>query len=594
MDEASLSQNTVAQLKVLLSEQGLPVGGKKADLIARLLANRPTKLLAPGPSPSASTTLALEDDLGPFDEPMSVMMRMKLPLYGPINYGMAVAIGLAFLMISAALIVQPSWLGFEEDYDYQLIDFDPVQTQTFAQNLVNLGHPDWEGRMSGTQEEANAAQYIISEFASMGLQTQLNSFDVPMHKVESEPSLRICVQGFGGNSPCEGPLAVGSVITEFQHRVDYVIQGFSGRSEFTFQQDVQLTDLGNGSDDALWQTAGGTVGYLRSGGSKIGNTLMFSKAAEYNLAGLIRANKDYNCGMIEGNDCVPIFKGSRIDDVTAANGGTIPSDLPFIAMSKDAGEILETTVFNASGPQGVLEMIIDVTNDEEQTIYVPCGIIEGKSTEVVIIGGHHDTVYHAQGAVDDSSGTASVMEMARQMSMIVNETGTPERTIHYCTWGGEEEGLYGSRAYVNANQNFLKENLRLYVNLDMNHVDSDTARGNSVSLFTNNRGDYEHMERITNLYEKENPDMAERYDIRLSLLDGDQGDPDGMPYNSDHGPFVYDLEGKRGRAVVCYGSGSWEYHTYLDTMDRFNAESLGVSITIYGTYVRMLAYNADA
>jgi len=29
-------------------------------------------------------------------------------------------------------------------------------------------------------------------------------------------------------------------------------------------------------------------------------------------------------------------------------------------------------------------------------------------------------------------------------------------------------------------------------------------------------------------------------------------------------------------------------------MDRFNAESLGISVIIYGTYVRMLAYNANA
>ena len=106
--------------------------------------------------------------------------------------------------------------------------------------------------------------------------------------------------------------------------------------------------------------------------------------------------------MIEGNDCVPIFKGSSIDDVTAANGGTIPTDIPFIAMSKDAGEILEAAVFNATGTQGVLEMIIDVTNDQEQTIYVPCGIINGQSEEVVIIGAHHDTVNQGQGAVDDS------------------------------------------------------------------------------------------------------------------------------------------------------------------------------------------------
>ena len=586
MDEDSLSAHTVSELKVMLAEQGLPVSGKKSELIERLAsASEETVWQQATPLP---TTMELEEDLKIFDEPTTMMMRMQRPIYGPINMGMAIAIGLAALMVSAVLVVQPAWLGFETEYEYELIDFDPNQAQTFAQNLVDLGHPDWEGRMSGTDEEANAAQYIISEFAEMGMETQLNAYQVPMHHVNAEPSLQVCTPGIF--NACDGPLAFSDIV-EFQHRIDYVIQGFSGAGLFQFNDGVTVTDLGNGSDDALWQDAANTIGYVRSGGSKIGNTAMYVKAVENDLAALIRVNKDYNCGKIEGNDCVPIFKGSSVDSITEANGGSVPNDIAFIAMSKDAGEILESVVINASGQ---IAMDIDVTNDGERTIYVPCGTIAGKSSDVVIVGGHHDTVYHGQGAVDDTSGTSSVMEMARQFAMITNESGTPERTLQFCTWGGEEEGLYGSRAYVEANQAFLRDHLRLYVNLDMNHVDADANRGNSVSLFTNNADDFGHMERITKMYQKANPEMDERYDIVLSLLTGAQGDDDGMPYNSDHGPFVYDLEGKRGRAVVCYGSGSWEYHTYLDTMDRFNAESLGISVIIYGTYVRMLAYNADA
>ena len=163
------------------------------------------------------------------------------------------------------------------------------------------------------------------------------------------------------------------------------------------------------------------------------------------------------------------------------------------------------------------------------------------------------------------------------------------------TWGGEEEGLYGSRAYVQAFQNSLRDNLRLYLNLDMNHVDADmSTRGNTVTLFGNHQDDIDHVKRIAALYQDERSDVADRYDIRFTTLTGDKGASDGMPYNSDHGPFVYDLgEGERGRAVVCYGSGSWDYHTYADTMDRFNEESLGVSVTIYGTYMRFLAYSND-
>ena len=69
-----------------------------------------------------------------------------------------------------------------------------------------------------------------------------------------------------------------------------------------------------------------------------------------------------------------------------------------------------------------------------------------------------------------------------------------------------------------------------------------------------------------------------------------------MPYNSDHAPFVYNLydgtegAGMYGKAMLCYGSGSSEYHTYLDTMDRFNEESLVVSGIIYGSLVRHLAW----
>jgi hypothetical protein len=578
-----LEGKTVAELKDLLRKQGLPIGGTKAELVERLSS-----------APTDTTLLSLEEDT---KKEVAAGLEETEPWWRSTDVltpQALTAIGVVVLMIAAAFVFRPTWLGFAPSYDYELIDFDQNQARSFAEELVSFGHADWEGRMSGTTEEANVSAYIEAQFAAMGMSTTLHSYQVPMHHVNAEPSLRICVPGFQGLSACEGFGSLGSQITQFQHRVDYVIQGFSGRSDYSFNDEVPVTDLGNGSDEALWSSASGTIGYVRSGGSVTGNTDLMSLAAENDLAGLIRVNKNYNCGKIEGNDCVPIFKGTGIDAITEANGGSVPTELPFIAMSKDAGELLESLIFNATGPTGVLEMIIDVTNDQERTIYVPCGEIRGETSEVVIVGGHHDTVYHGQGAIDDTSGSASVLELARQMSEVVNESGKPERTLRFCTWGGEEEGLYGSRAYVEAFQGNLRNNLRLYINLDMNHVDADFSnRGNSLTLFGNTPEDMEHIQRITELYQNKRDEVADRYDIRISTLLGAKGDPDGMPYNSDHGPFVYDLGGgERGRAVVCYGSGSWEYHTYLDTLDRFNEESLGVSVTIYGTYMRFLAYSA--
>ena len=586
MPQLDYNNMLVAELKQELENFGLPTSGKKSDLVARLMSHSKEPVM-----------ISIEADLIEDDSRYeAIFAKMKTQIVGPLNLGAVIAIGLSLLMISSVLVLKPDWLGFGEDYDYQLIDFDQSQTKIYAEELVALGHPDWEGRMSGTVEEANTSLYILDRLSDMGYEAQSYSYEVPMHHVNSEPSFRLCVQGSLGFSPCDGPVGQvgGSQVTIFQHRVDYVIQGLSGQSEYGFDEDITVTDLGNGTDEALWQSATGTLGYVRMDESRVSNTEMYSYAAQNDLAGIISVNKIINCGQIEGNDCVPIFKGTNYDALVSANGGTIPTDIPFIAMSRDAGDIFEALVINGTAPASI-ELIIDVTNDEERTIYVPCGVIEGRSSEVIIAGAHHDTVYQGEGAVDDTSGVTTVLEMARQLAEIVNNTGVPERTIQFCTWGGEEEGLWGSRAYVAEMQNSLRNNLRLYLNFDMNHVDADFQnRGNSLTLFTNNEDDYGHIKRISNLYIEERNEIANKYDIRYSLLDGAKGESNEMPCNSDYCPFIYELGGKVGRAVSCYGGGAWEYHTYLDTMDRFNEESLHVSGTIYGTYMRLLAYDMNA
>ena len=98
-------------------------------------------------------------------------------------------------MISSVLVLQPSWLGFGDDFDYQLIDFEAEQTRTYAEDLVELGHPEWEGRMSGTIEGVTLRSTLSRDWKKMGYEPQSNEYQVPMHHVNSEPSFRLCVQG---------------------------------------------------------------------------------------------------------------------------------------------------------------------------------------------------------------------------------------------------------------------------------------------------------------------------------------------------------------------------------------------------------------
>ena len=69
------------------------------------------------------------------------------------------------------------------------------------------------------------------------------------------------------------------------------------------------------------------------------------------------------------------------------------------------------------------------------------------SGEVVMLGAHFDSHPFATGATDNATGSTAMLEALR----IIKTLGLrPRRTIRVALWGGEEQGLLGSRAYVQA------------------------------------------------------------------------------------------------------------------------------------------------
>jgi hypothetical protein len=84
--------------------------------------------------------------------------------------------------------------------------------------------------------------------------------------------------------------------------------------------------------------------------------------------------------------------------------------------------------------------------------------------EYVILGAHYDTYSYsgnAPGADDNATGTAGILEIARILSQYQFD-----RTILFCTWSGEEYGLYGSGAFAtNADETGM--NILGYFNIDM-------------------------------------------------------------------------------------------------------------------------------
>ena len=577
------SSKTVEELKRELVSRGLSVSGKKSELIGRLESGSSSSVVleaeivgTPESSPLGFSFDRLKS-VGHWknmDSPITTFFVAGIMILGATGGG---------ILYSDEII---EWI--QGDQDYVLIEFDANQTRAYAEGLVSLGHPEWGGRLSGTVEEENTAQSIKTNFSNSGMPSTLEEFEVPLFYMGNQFDLMICQPGnvggiIGGPTPCS-IADFDRDETEFEHRVDYVVQGYSGDVNIVASSNTQVIELGIGNESEDWGAAANGIGvvWLLDGqdgqAGTESNTVLMKRAQENSLRGLITVNAKQNCDELVEGDCVPYSKSLDITQFDEE-----PYNIGFVMVSKSVGEMIVEQVVDGDG---MLQFQVEVDNQVEAYIHVPCGIIEGETDSLIIIGAHHDTVYNGQGAVDNTAGTATVQEMARQIGLLQSGLGQPKMTIYFCTWGGEEEGLWGSSEWVKKHQAKLRDNLRLYINLDMNHVDAQ--RNSGLTLQGNSPGDVKRIEGIVSKFSKVYPELAEKYDITVRDLDSED-----MPYNSDHAPFVYNLDedgGEFGRAMLCYGSGSSEYHTYLDNMDRFNEESLVVSGIIYGSLVRHLAW----
>ena len=89
------------------------------------------------------------------------------------------------------------------------------------------------------------------------------------------------------------------------------------------------------------------------------------------------------------------------------------------------------------------------TVDEDQLQYNTIAELPGtdKKGEIVMIGAHLDSWHAGTGATDNGAGVAATMEAMRILKAIGVH---PKRTIRIGLWSGEEQGLFGSQAYVAA------------------------------------------------------------------------------------------------------------------------------------------------
>jgi Zn-dependent M28 family amino/carboxypeptidase len=153
--------------------------------------------------------------------------------------------------------------------------------------------------------------------------------------------------------------------------------------------------------------------------------------------------------MIVASASVPQPAGTPMGQRVAAHSPQAPEIIPQVVFAAEHYNRLVRLV--QQGHQVRLAMELEVTFTKPDSGFNIIAEIPGTDLkdEIVMLGGHFDTWHAGTGATDNNTGTAACMEAARILQKLVTNHGLKlRRTVRIGLWGGEEQGLYGSREYV--------------------------------------------------------------------------------------------------------------------------------------------------
>lgn len=251
---------------------------------------------------------------------------------------------------------------------------------------------------------------------------------------------------------------------------------------------------------------------------------------------------------------------------TSAFGFYPGGPLPVLSVARE--DVLLLRRLLASGP---VRLTLDVANtfdaspvQERNVVAEIAGTTPG---EVVLVGAHFDSWDTGQGAQDDGAGVAAILEAAR----ILKSLGIrPRRTIRFVFFSGEEQGLLGSRAYLQRHRDQL-DGLRAAVIVDSG---AQTPRG----FLIHGRSDIEAATRAV---------LAP-----LASL-GASGVSVEATFDMDHGPFL-----AAGIPVFTLWVDEGEYdthhHAISDTLDKVDPHMLALDTAVMAVAAYRLADAADA
>jgi N-acetylated-alpha-linked acidic dipeptidase len=417
---------------------------------------------------------------------------------------------------SVAPAATPTVFGYADFSSQQKIEekFMAVPDAKLAgQHLKTLTA---EPHMAATPEDHKTAEYVAQKFRAAGLETEI----VPYRVLLNQPvTVRVEAFDAAGKQLMSGPTKehVAGDPGQDDPRVTMPFNGSSGSGDVTAE--VVYANYGRLEDfnqlAAQHIDLHGKIVLARYGANFRGVKIYL--AEQRGALGVIIYSDPQDDGYFKG-DAYPngpwrpdtgvqrgsvqyMFKyagdpetpgvastpelpdSSRITDFIGTQGDQ-PRIISIPISYRDAAPILQALkgpvvppgwqgalpfsyhIGQVGGPGGVRVHLVSKQDYQRRTIWDVVGKIKGSEfpDEWVVAGNHRDAWVY--GAVDPSSGTAAMLESVHGIGTLLAQGWRPRRTIVFCSWDAEEEGLIGSTEWVEQHEKTLNRAVA-YLNMDV-------------------------------------------------------------------------------------------------------------------------------
>lgn len=294
------------------------------------------------------------------------------------------------------------------------------RTGADVQALVNLGP-----RVAGTPVMDKASRYLIEEYRKAGYVTEVQTFTYPKF------------EDLGSNLTVSGTTIEGRALNGSQ----------AGKPTAPL---VTVPNVGRTADFASVDVKG-AIAIVRRGEIRFLQKAQNAAAAGAIALVIVNTQSNNFSGTLGGDSKIPVL--------------ALSGDLGAPLIERARRDRIKVTL-NVNTRQGLVTGRNVIAH------------LKGVTQPSVLLGGHYDSVLGSPGANDNASGTAVVLEIARNLA------GTSlARQAWFVAFDGEEDGLHGSRAFVRAAEPQFLSGLKGMLNFDMVGV-NDTLRVGGTSSLT--------------------------------------------------------------------------------------------------------------